>query len=308
MYLETPVSDELTLAAASVPLVLGFDRDEGEIYLTGNVLQISWVADESTKNVFGVQLDDDCEYPATMLRLDYEAWALPGDFNAEAPDRLSYRREHIYVRASVLRDEEVYCYGLGPEYGFDHWAQDVCSQGSADEVSLPKDTIPLFVEEIENKFEYKIDEYLDESPIPKGLFRSLMALYRKTLASKKAKATADVHREQVIRDELSGQLIELDSLTTVNDITNGFRIIFIDSKTGHFRFRLQFQAEFSENQPVTVTVSKAKRVYTVFNYKTVSEKELVCPIALQHNEIKEQFKQLALINWPATEFAGEVTL
>lgn len=29
VYLETPVPNELTLAAASVPVVLGFDRDEG---------------------------------------------------------------------------------------------------------------------------------------------------------------------------------------------------------------------------------------------------------------------------------------
>lgn len=252
----------------------------GEIYLTGNVLKISWVADESTKNVFGVEPDDDCEYPATMLRLDYEAWALPGVFNAEAPDYVSYRREHIYVQGSVLRDDAVYCYGLGHEYGFNHWEQDVYSQGSTDEMSLPKDAIPLFVKEIENKFDYEIGEYLDESSIPKGLFKPLIPLYQKALASKQAEAVADMHRERVIRNELSGQLIELDSLITVNDVTNGIRIIFIDSKTGHFRFRLQFQAEFVENQPVTVTVSKWKRVYTVWNYKTVSEKELVCPIIL----------------------------
>lgn len=304
VYLDATVPDELTLAAADVPSDLGYDSEEGETYLAGTVLQVSWVCDDSTKRLLEVDLDDDCEYPATMLRVDYEAWALPGDFDAEAPDRVSYRREHIYVLASVLRDGAVFSYGLGPEYGFDLWEQDDYAQGTADEVGLPKDVISLMVQEIESNFYYQIEDYLDESSISRSWPKPIQQLYRKVRAAKKAKAAAYVQQQRSIGDEINGALIELEPWVKLNDVTDGIRRLYIDSKTGHFRFILHLPEDFVVGQPVIVKVTKAERAFNLQGYRTVSVKELVCPIALRKRDITAQFEKLALSGWPATEFVG----
>jgi len=306
VYLQAPVPSELILAAETVPSDLGYDSDGGETYLAGKVLQVRWVCDDSTKHLLEVDLDDDCDYPATMLRVDYEAWALPGDFDVEDPDRVSYRKEHIYVRASVLRDCAVFLYGLGPEYGFDHWEQDIESQGTADEEGLPNEAVPLMVQHIEANFTAAIEDYLDESAIPKGLPKALQQVYRKVRTAKKAKAAAYVQQQRTIGDEINGALIELEPWVKLNDVTDGIRRLYIDSKTGHFRFILHFPKDFIAGQPVTVTVTKAERAFNLQGHRTVSVKELVCPVVLQKDDITGQFEKLALSGWPATEFVGVV--
>lgn len=178
-YLDAPVPDDLFNAAQGVPGQIGYDRYSEEVYLAGGVTAIRWVTDACAQADFHLANTELEGPPATLLRIDYESWALAGEFDAANPERVVHRREHIYAKASALRDAGIFSYGPEADNGFEHWNDDECTEGLPVALKLPVEAMAEIHREISSRRMDEIAEYLaEDGAMPEGASRRTLKLYR----------------------------------------------------------------------------------------------------------------------------------
>lgn len=192
------ISDANEDWADSVPSALGYDWDEEKL-LDSSVLDVRQVSARSAAEQFGL---DDKEFRKgkdCLIRIDYESWAAPKKIDIEAPEQVVYRREHVYVRHSVLLADEVFSYGLGREFDIEHWERDEEKHGSPEEVQLPPSVRDDLQSEIESEQRVEIAEWLDGDVdrIPAGLGEVMQALYEEIAQETREEQDAAEQEAQV---------------------------------------------------------------------------------------------------------------
>ena len=178
-YVDEPISGSIKGLGDSVPRALGYDRDAEQL-LDSNVLDVRQVSAKSAAEQFGLDDEEFRQGEDSLVRVDYESWSAPNEFDPGAPEQVTYRREHVYVRYSVLDADEVFAYGLGREFNIELWESDEEKQGSPEEVQLPPGARKHLQSEIESEQRVEIAEWLDGDVdrIPAGLGEVMQALYK----------------------------------------------------------------------------------------------------------------------------------
>lgn len=189
---EPGISIEAVWALAkTVPAVMASACEEA--CLCSQLLQVQQVRSAD------VQLDP-------LLRVDYEFWTTPDQFDAANPERVTYRREHLYVRASVLGSGELFAHGLGPEFGFEEWFNDNTIEGNPEATGLPAEGYAALLQEVTDNHLNAIVEYLvdDEENLPQDIRQPMQQLYS---ATEKDRRHADkIWAEQESNREAERQL------------------------------------------------------------------------------------------------------
>ena len=177
-YVDGPISGARDGWTDSVPSALGYDWDAEQL-LSSSVLDIKQVSARCAAEQFGLDDEEFRQGLDCLIRVDYQSWAAPNEFDPEAPEHVVYRREHVYVRRSVLLAEEVFSYGLGREFDIELWESDEEKEGSPEEVRLPPGAREFLQSEIEREQREGIAEWLDGDVdnIPAGLGEAMQALY-----------------------------------------------------------------------------------------------------------------------------------
>lgn len=179
-YVDEPISGSIESLGDSVPQALGYDWDAEQL-LDSSVLDVRQVSAKSAAEQFGLDDEEFRQGEDSLIRVDYESWSAPNEFDPGAPEHVIYRREHVYVRYSVLDADEVFTYGLGREFNMELWEQDKEKGGSPEEVQLPPGAREDLQSKIESEQQESIAEWLDGDidSIPAGLGEVMQALYEK---------------------------------------------------------------------------------------------------------------------------------
>lgn len=180
-YLKKSPGTEFLRAANNAPSGLMCIAGSGEIFLEGLVHKVRWITNKSAASQFGLDLSQASGNPGSVLRIDYEGWAMPAQFDPSDPENLICRREHIYVHRDVLLEANVSRYGLGPEFGFLHWQDDVEYETNIKKSAISDVAIQVLCEEVRSRYASRIVEYLEEEPMPKGLCKSMRDVYRQVV-------------------------------------------------------------------------------------------------------------------------------
>ena len=198
-YVDEPISGSIEGLGDSVPSALGYDRD-AERLLDSSVLDVRQVSAKSAAEQFGLDDEEFRQGEDSLIRVDYESWSASKEFDPKAPEHVIYRREHVYVRYSILLAEEVFTYGLRPEYNMELWEQDEEKQGTPEEVRLSPGAREDLQSEIESEQRVEIAEWLDGDVdrIPAGLGKVMQALYEEIAQETRQEQDA---AEQEAQDE-----------------------------------------------------------------------------------------------------------
>lgn len=212
-YVDGPNSGSNEDCADSVPSALGYDWDEEKL-LDSSVLDVRQVSARSAAEQFGCDGKEFRKGKDCLIRIDYESWAAPKKFDPDAPEHVIYRREHVYVRRSVLLADEVFSYGLGREFDIEHWKRDEEKQGAPEKVQLPPRAREDLQAEIESEQRVEIVEWLDGDVdrIPAGLGEVMQALYEKI--AQKTREEQDAAEQEAQDEAKHGQRAKKPSPNT----------------------------------------------------------------------------------------------
>ena len=212
-YVDGPISGSMEGLADSVPSALGYDWDAEQL-LGSSVLDIKQVSAKSAAEQFRLDDEEFRQGEDSLIRVDYESWSASKKFDPEAPEQVVYRREHVYVRRSVLLADEVFSYGLGREFDIEHWESDEKKQGSPEEVRLPPSAREFLQSEIESEQREQIAEWLDGDVdrIPAGLGEVMQALYEEI--AQETRQAQDAAEQEAQVDAKRGQRAKKPSPNT----------------------------------------------------------------------------------------------
>lgn len=182
-YVDEPVTGLDEGCTDLVASDMGYDMDAEQL-LGSSVLNIRQVSVKSAAEQFGLDGEEFSQGKDSLIRVDYQSWSAPNEFNPEQPEQVTYRREHAYVRHSVLLAKEVVTYCLGRDFAIEGWENDDEKEGSPEEMQLPPDAREFLQAEIEREQRDCIAEWLDGdvSMIPIGLGAVMQALYEEIAA------------------------------------------------------------------------------------------------------------------------------
>lgn len=160
--------DELQYRRASVPAKIrasamdaasqvGYDLFE-EKFLWGRILKVRWVHADSVRSYFPMFLEPPCSFnPNEIVRVDWQTWATSKGFGGQFEASVVERVESIVVATETLLANEIFSYGLGPEYNWLHW-----EEGKTTGEALPIKVFYAIRELIEGDWQDSIAEHSEE--------------------------------------------------------------------------------------------------------------------------------------------------
>jgi hypothetical protein len=301
-YDRTAPDDSVLKLANTVPGVMGA-ACEDELYLCSNLLQVRKVNAESAQKSFNhgqdVQLADH------MIRVDYEFWTARSTFDAAAPEQVTHRREHLYVRTSVLTSGELFVYGLDPEFGFEEWVNDDTTEGTPEQTGLPEEGYTALLREISSKHSTAIGEYLvdDEDDLPTDISPAMQKLYLDTAKARKASDQAWA-KEEIKREAERHQTnpsLDLKSLQFTRH--KDHLILQIYSKERQFIWTMSVQMLEDQQSPL-IELSKGKKVPSPLNYVPVSKVTVKSPCLMSSDTVENALRDLLVSGWLKQQLDG----
>ena len=279
------LDETLQALAQTVPRAMGAACEDEE-YLCGRLLKAK-----------KVRLTDE---PAIdpLFRVDYEFWTAPSQFYPSSPERVIYRREHLYVRGSVLASRELYVYGLGPEFGFEKWFNDDWVEGDPTQTALPKDGHAALLEKITCNHLNEIAEFLvdDGECHPQGISNALQKIYYDVeMTRRQADKTGAIKEEK--RDIERNQLAPAWDLTTLDFIKNKDGLTLrIFSPEKQFIWTVSVPFSLGEQYPL-ITLSKGEKVPSPLGYVSIQKITVKCPYAISPESAETMLRDLISSGW-----------
>lgn len=287
----TGALDETTKGLAlSVPSVMGAACQD-EAFLCGNLLQVRMVREKG-----GVPDDP-------LLRVDYEFWTLPDQFDPANPEQVIYRREHIYVRVSVLSDGDLYCVGLGPEYGFEEWNNDLTQEGCAQETNLPEEGYDELLAEINRNHRSSISEHLSfsDETAKAAIHPKMQAIYadidREIRESERIWAADQEKRERERSQEFPEWNLQSLQCSRLSDSIQ----LWLFSPLKQFSWTIKVY--LSPNETCTdIEVSKKKHVPGPLHYVLTQKFIVKSPYPIDPEEAEKKLMELVSSGWIKSQF------
>lgn len=177
-YFEADFDEQLLLLIDDIPYQ--YSNFSGGDFLSGEVFRKRWVSNACAIDRFSISEDEITGEEPVLLRIDYTQLLFPEDFIAWEPDRLIQRKEHVFILASTVRNEEVCGYGLGPEWGHLEWDSDEDVEVSVTAISLNKQQCESILRIITESHFDEIEEYISQVPeeeVLKSLPEPFMSCY-----------------------------------------------------------------------------------------------------------------------------------
>ncbi len=179
-YIDYPFDKELEKLIRRVPAQFIFEWDN-EYGLDSKVLEKRWISNDCVRKLYpeyNSEIDDD---KPIMLRIDYCNLLMPSSFRPWDPEYLTTREEHIIALESVIRDDALVGYGLGPELNHADWEDHGGTIFSSKHKNMTEEHYELLAETLsDSDYNYEIKEYLeDEGEIPENLHPLINEIYRK---------------------------------------------------------------------------------------------------------------------------------
>jgi hypothetical protein len=298
-----PALDHSVLELArTVPGVMG-GACEDEVYLCSNLLNVRKVNAESAQQSF--HYGQDVQLVDHIIRVDYEFWTAIPQFDAAAPEHVTHRREHLYVRTSVLARGELFVYGLGPEFGFEEWVNDDTTEGTPEQTGLPEDGYTALLNEISSNHLTAIGEYLvdDEEELPTGIRPAMQKLYLDTAKARKAsdKAWAQEEIKREAERQLTNPSLDLKSLQFTRHKDR--LILQIHSKERQFIWTMSVQMLEDQHYPL-IELSKGKKVPSPLNYVPVSKVIVKSPCLMSSDTAENALRDLLISGWLQQQLDG----
>lgn len=235
-----------------------------------------------------------------LLRVDYEFWTTPDQFDAANPECVTYRREHLYIRASVLDSGELFVHGLGLEFGFEEWFNDNTIEGNPDEAGLPTEGYAALLQDVTENHLNAIAEYLvdDKEHLPQGIRQPMQQLY---LATKKSRSHADkIWAKQESKREAERQL--------ANPTWDPQSLHFVQH-ADELTLRLyspEKQFIWIASVPLLpgslfIGLSKGRKVPSPLNYVSVSKVTTKAPCPINPDTAESVMRELFMSGWLAQQ-------
>jgi len=176
-YRRGPIPDALRASAMQAASQVGFDQFE-EFFLDGRILKMRWVHADSVRANFSTFLEPPCDFnPEEIVRVDWQTWAVPKSFTGKFEGAVVERVESIVVAAETLLADEIFTYGLGPEYNWLHWEEE-----SPSGVALPNSVFTAIRDLIEGDWRDQVSEYAEgDDSYLEGVHPRLRAAVKRVL-------------------------------------------------------------------------------------------------------------------------------
>lgn len=160
IYSDNTPGDEIW-AAAERNAAQALCEEWNEEILYSKVLNVRWLDEAKAQALFSKYLEPkDPLKSDEILRVDWEAWVVPREFNGKFEEAIIHRVQSACIDRSSLLCGEVRTYGLGPEYNY-LWSEtdpfDVVSTQN-----VPEEAIAKLVLLARNNWRDYIGEWLDE--------------------------------------------------------------------------------------------------------------------------------------------------
>lgn len=276
------LTEAVRTLARTVPAVMA-SACEG-VCLCSHLLKVQQV--RTTKNV---QSDP-------LLRVDYEFWTTPDQFDAANPECVTYRREHLYVRASVLDSGELFVHGLGPEFGFEEWFNDNTIEGNSEEAGLPAEGYAALLQDVTENHLNAIAEYLvdDKERLPQGIRQPMQQLY---IAAEKARRHTDkIWSEQESKREAECQLAnptwDPQSLHFVQHADELTLRLYSQEKQFIWTASVSLLSDSR-----SIRLSKGRKVSSPLNYVSVSKVTTDAPCPISPATAEAVMRELFMSGW-----------
>lgn len=233
-----------------------------------------------------------------LLRIDYEFWTTPEKFDPAEPERVMYRREHIYVRANVLESGQLSVRGHGPEFGFEEWFSDDTIEGAPQETELPEEGYAALLREVADNHPDAIAEYLvdDEECMPQDIRQAMQELYS---ATENARRHADkVWAEQELKREVERRHAQPtwdpQSLHFVQhaDVLT----LRLYSPEKQFIWTASVTLLPDESSP-SIALSKGRKVSSPLNYVPISKATVKAPRPIHPETAEAVLRELFNSDW-----------
>lgn len=236
--------------------------------------------------------------PEYALRIREQFGPRVADIVQGCTDGVTYRREHIYVRVSVLSKGELFLRGLGPEFGLEEWFQDDCTEGNPAETRLPQEGYAALLHQVSANHLNAIAEYLvdGEQTPPRGIREDMQRLYN---AAEIARRQADkAWEKQENRREAERQLsnpkwdpqslhfIEHDEKLTLRLLSPAREFIWTAS--------VAFPPEGLNS---SIALSKGNKVPSPLLYVPVSKATVEVPFHITQDNAETTLRELFTSGW-----------
>jgi hypothetical protein len=278
-YRQTPLSAEICTAAEVIPSQIGYDRFGGEDFLEGHILSIRLATKDSVASALSLDLSS---LSGNVLRVDYETWAKPSEFDAANPALATYRREYIFAEETVIVAREVFLYALGPEYRYLHWEQDEGNHCNVIDAGLSPDSIQDLCNEIFSSHAEEIIEWLADEDVPDTWPPPFKALYAQVKSQQDREELEDQKREDEANNSV--ELIQFSTHCRIEFDTEKARL-FADSLHGAHRLyaTLSFAGE-DEVELRSIRIHLWKKVQNLFGWKAIKESTISLPNKVSKSE------------------------
>lgn len=278
----TPIESVLALSQ-TVPAVMASASEEACLF--SQLLQVQQVRTNDAQS-------------DPLLRIDYEFWTKPDKFEPAKPERVTYRREHLYVRVSVLVNGELFLNGLGPEFSFEAWFQDDLIEGNPETTGLPKEGYVMLLQETTGNHLGAIAEHLvdDEQEVPDDIREDMQRLYYDTeMARRKADKTWE--ELEIKRDkerQQSKPTWDPHSLHFLQDAEK--LILFLHSPERQFIWTASVIL-LPDGPSSSIKLSKGRKVPSPLNYVAVSKTTIKAPCSINPKTAEAELRDLFTSGW-----------
>ena len=288
-YNPVELDESIRALVKTVPSVMGAACQE-ETYLCGDLLQVQSVR---IKNAPSVE---------PFLRIDYEFWTTPCQFDAANPERVTHRREHIYIRTSVLENKSLFNHGLGQEYGFEEWLNDSTTEGSPEKTRLREEGYTVLLNETANNHRPAIAEHLldSEGLLPQGIRPAMQKLYyevdKARKESERAWAVEEEKRELERRQE--SPTWDLKSLVFTKHSDSLTLRVYSREK----QFIWTVTASLLSDQECTlIEVTKGKKVPSPLLYVPIQKTTVQAPYPFKQNNAEKMLRDIVTSDWLSSQ-------
>ena len=239
----------------------------------------------------------------SLLRIDYEFWTSPSQFKAVNPEHVIYRCEHIYVRSSVLMNNEIYVRGMGHEFGFEEWFQDDFIEGTPEETSLPAEGYAALLQEVTHNHLNAIAEFLvdDEESLPQGIHEDMQRLYHSVEMARREADKVWEEQESIREAERQQSNPTWDPLT-LQFVQDAEKItLCLYSPERQFNWIASVTLLSNVSSP-TIRLSKAKKVPSPLNYVPISQATIKAPHPISQETAEAELRDLFASGWLPLQF------
>lgn len=258
---------------------------EDEISLCGKLLKVQQVRSE------GAVMDP-------LLRVDYEFWTKPNQFDAANPELVTYRREHLYVRRGVLENGELFFHGMGPEFCFEQWFQDDFIAGNPDVTALPEEGYAALLQEVTDSNLNAIAEYLVdyESGLPQGIREDMLRLYH----------GAEIARRQADEDWEEQEARRVAERQLANPTWDPQSLHFVQHTRALTLRLFSLEKQFiwtasvsllSGDSISSIKLSKGRKVPSPLDYVPVSKATVEAPCPIEYDNAETTLRTLFSSGW-----------